>query len=357
MISDDMITDTFKLTIAFIISSSTSYAFVTKLSRCARDLKSMYFNANHIWPSADFFQKLGVTDCEGKPVHGKERRLGQCLEFPEIVGEQIDKALDARYDTHDDVALRVIDMGCGRGYVTFSLHSYLSHKYLKSMSRVNSVQTQGIDRGPLTLDNDKIARELGKDFDSLSFVEGKIGKKKNNLFDTDHDSDKSSIMDVLVALHVCDTSTDDAIWFGITRNVDMMILAPCCQQQLRPQIDRYASSIEKQYNNPLNDVLRHEEYRKLHAEMLTDAMRANMLEVAGYNVRIFAKKDVAKNVLIIAVRRQDDADEELVNKQSTLVSTAMMYGIKKHRLATLMGIQLDNNKRASAKALPRMPRI
>ncbi|KAL3780023.1 hypothetical protein HJC23_011819 [Cyclotella cryptica] len=145
-----------------------------------------------ISPTSLFLQKLGVTDSNGKPVHGMSSKLRQCQKFVEIVGKLIDDSVVASSRgslNHQEgivhpTAVRVIDMGCGRGYLTFSLHSYLCSKYLSSTRRkIVSVQTQGIDRRPkLIQEINGIAHDLGGEFNSLNFIEGTIENTQPDLF-------------------------------------------------------------------------------------------------------------------------------------------------------------------------------
>ena len=113
---------------------------------------------NHfLSPSAEFFQKLGVSNADGKPVNGMASKLRQCQKFVEIVGNLVDGA--SSYSPPSGI--RVIDMGCGRGYLTFSLHSYLCSKF--GASDTIKVETQGIDRRPMLIEEiNGIASDLGR---------------------------------------------------------------------------------------------------------------------------------------------------------------------------------------------------
>lgn len=276
-------------------------------------------------------------------------KLKQCQKFVEIVGNLVDNYVTT--SSSNQTTARVTDMGCGRGYLTFSLHSYLTTKYLSvENARISSVSTQGIDRRPkLIQEINGIARDLGGHFNSLAFIEGTIGSTEDNLLQNGirHDPESPSL-DILIALHACDTATDDAIWYGITRDADIIVTAPCCQHELRSQIDRHASMLSKQSNCPLNEILRHAIYRERHTEIVTDTMRAQLLEIAGYDTQVFefiGGEHTAKNVMITAVKRRDQSDKvkHLEDKRRKFVELANMYGIKRQRLATLMGESIDVN--------------
>ncbi|KAL7431512.1 hypothetical protein ACHAXH_007621 [Discostella pseudostelligera] len=285
-------------------------------------------------PSSNFFQKLGVSNADGKPLAGMSSKLRQCQKFVEIVGSLVDNGITPS-------GIRVIDMGCGRGYLTFSLHSYLSNKFGKMQDKnMVGVETQGIDRRPKLINEvNGIARGLGGEFTTLTFVEGSIESAPNNLFEHDRIPDGESTLDILIALHACDTATDDALWFAIARDVDIIVTAPCCQHELRPQIDRYAAANPDQ---PLSNILRHAIYRERATETVTDAMRAILLEIAGYETNVFefiGGEHTAKNVMITAtkIKNRETKDEKWLQlRRQRLIDLAELYGVKYQRLAILM---------------------
>ncbi|KAL3760914.1 hypothetical protein ACHAWU_009593 [Discostella pseudostelligera] len=283
-------------------------------------------------PSSKFFQKLGVSNADGKPLAGMSSKLRQCQKFVEIVGSLVDNGITPS-------RIRVIDMGCGRGYLTFSLHSYLSNKFgLMQDNNMIGVETQGIDRRPKLINEvNGIARDLGGEFATLNFVEGSIECAPNNLFENDRITDSESTLDILIALHACDTATDDALWFAIARNVDIIVTAPCCQHELRPQIDKHAAANPDQ---PLSNILRHAIYRERATETVTDAMRAILLEIAGYETNVFefvGGEHTAKNVMITATKIKFRKTKGWLQvRRQRLIDLAELYGIKYQRLAMLM---------------------
>lgn len=305
-------------------------------------------------PSSLFLQKLGVTNTDGKPVNGMSSKLKQCQKFVEIVGSLVDNYVSI--SSSNQTPVQVTDMGCGRGYLTFSLHSYLSTKYLSvGDTRISSVSTKGIDRRPkLIQEINGIARDLGGHFNSLDFIEGTIGSAEDNLLQNSISPDP---LDILIALHACDTATDDAIWYGISRNADIIVTAPCCQHELRSQIDEHSSMLSKHSKSPLNEILRHAIYRERHTEIVTDAMRAQLLEIVGYDTQVFefiGGEHTAKNVMITAVKRRNHSnnDKHLGDKRRKFVDLAKMYGIKRQRLATLMGESITVNDVKTSSGMP-----
>lgn len=304
---------------------------------------------------ADFLQALGVTDAKGKPKRAMASKLRQCQKFVEIVGNLVDRA-----DTTSsaiDQPITVLDMGCGRGYLTFSLHSYLQDKY-------KTVKSVGIDMRPkLVSEINSIAQSLGNNFRGLTFEEGSIENVMMDNNNNSNDSKETSSLDVLIALHACDTATDDALWSGISRQADIIVVAPCCHKQLRPQINFHLSSSKESNSHPLGDILRHNVYRERHAEMVTDSMRALLLELTGYQVQVFefiGGEHTAKNCMITAVRTgKTGTNQDKI--RSRLQELASLHGIGQQKLAQWMGEALledgdeDATKNSSKKGPKGMP--
>jgi SAM-dependent methyltransferase len=250
----------------------------------------------------------------------------------EIVSSLVEKTVPEKVDH----TFSILDMGCGRGYLTFSLHYYLAEKYGGS-----KVKTMGIDVRPkLIAEMSTIARSLGGSFSSLKFEEGTIQQIVHQAatLQSDSASRKTSTefphVEILVALHACDTATDDALYAGILRNAGIIVVAPCCHKELRPQLDAHASSQDP--------ILKHAIYRERMAETLTDSLRALLLELAGYKVQVFefiGGEHTAKNVMITAVKSSHKTGT-LPDLEGRIRSLAGDYGICAHKLAQWMGIGL-----------------
>lgn len=279
-------------------------------------------------PSALFFQKLGITDGEGKPKVARKSKLRQTQKFVEIVSRLVDES----GITDSSKSIHTVDMGCGRGYLTFALHSLLFDKY-----KGINVQSRGIDVRPkLMKEVDDIARDLGSDFDGLHFTTGTIESAE-----LDHD------LDVLIALHACDTATDDSLFYGIKKSANIIVTAPCCHKQVRMYLDAH---VAKDTDHPYADVLRHNIYKERIAETVTDSIRALLLELADYDVQVFefiGGEHTSKNVMITGVkRRKSRTESEKEALRSRLKSLCELHGIKKQKFADLMNepIIFDNDK-------------
>jgi hypothetical protein len=140
-------------------------------------------------------------------------------------------------------------------------------------------------------------------------------------------------LDVLIALHACDTATDDAIARGVKADAALIVVAPCCQKELRAQL--HPAPV-------LAPALRHGIFQERHAEFATDALRGLLLEWAGYETKVFefiSTEHTAKNVMIAATKRRGLArSEEAAGKVREL---AAFYGVTHQALARQLGLELQ----------------
>lgn len=217
--------------------------------------------------------------------------------------------------------LTVVDMGCGKGYLTFAV-SQLLEQLLFPGSRVVGIEA----RPELVEECNRVAQKCG--FAHLHFQAGSIA------------STELDAADALIALHACNTATDDALARGIGAGARLLVVSPCCHQELRPQLIPPAV---------LESSLRHGILLEREAEFVTDALRAALLEWAGYDTKVFefiSTEHTAKNLMIAAVkRRQRGNREELAANVRHL---AAFYGVREQRLATLLSFELAGETPAAA---------
>lgn len=255
-----------------------------------------------IEPDPRWLAALGVTGPAGRPTRGMEGKLRQIHRFVEV--------LDHLLDGVPSPGLRVVDLGCGRGTLTFATWQYLRDRGWRDAEVV------GIELRPaLAAKAEGAARSLGAA--GLSFRAGSIAE-------TD-----LGRPDVVVALHACDTATDDALARGIEAGARLLLAAPCCHKEVRPQLAAPAA---------LGPVLRHGILRTREAEIATDALRAALLEVAGYDARVFefvSTEHTDKNLMIAAVRRPAPVEGALDRARAL----AAFYGIGHQRLADRLGLR------------------
>jgi hypothetical protein len=254
---------------------------------------------------APFFRGLEVTNAAGKPRPGMADKLRQIQRFVEILGHLVDTS-----PVRDARNVRVSDLGAGKGYLTFAAHEFFRRRGV--IAEVTGLEM----RKELVRASEELARKL--DCEGLHFVCGTIGK-----------SSGSSDIDVLIALHACDTATDDALHFGIRSGAMLMLVSPCCHKELRGQL---ASP------PVLQDVLKHGILMEHQAEMLTDAVRALLLEIHGYDTRVFefiSTEHTAKNLMISAVKRRAPPDSAALRLR--LRELLGFFEIREQRLARLLG--------------------
>jgi len=210
---------------------------------------------------------------------------------------------------------RVVDMGSGKGYLTFALYDYLVNT-LKIEAQVRGVEY----REDLVDLCNGIAAE--SDFSGLSFVQGAIES-----YDTGE-------IDLLIALHACDTATDDAIYKGIRANAELIVVAPCCHKQIRREIEKGKAK------NELEFLTKYGIFLERQAEMVTDGLRALILEYFGYKTKIFefiSDVHTPKNVLIVGVRAKQQAyNKNLILEK--IKQTKEYFGITYHHLEKLLGM-------------------
>ena len=260
-------------------------------------------------PDRPFLRELGVTDAQHQLVPAMSRKWKQINKFVEV----FDGALAAsplRRPGADAVPIRVADFGSGKGYLTFAVHDHLRHTLGLADARVTGVEL----RQDLVTLCRQVVRRL--DLEGLDFDEGDVR------------SYAPAPIDVMIALHACDTATDHAIHFGVRAGASIILCSPCCHKQIRPQLLS---------PHPLRPILQHGVHLGQEAEMLTDGLRALLLEAAGYDTQVFefiSLEHTNKNKMILAVKRArpGPADEVL----GQIRDIKAFYGIREHCLETLL---------------------
>jgi len=257
---------------------------------------------------AGWLKELGVTSEDGAVKAGMEAKYRQIHRFVELFQPLLaDTGLPA------DAPLEVVDMGCGKAYLTFAICDHLSG------SRTGRLTVTGVEaRGELVTVCRDVAERCG--FEELRFQAGDIA---------------SVVMPeggVLLALHACDTATDESLAKGVLANAVLLVVSPCCHQEVRPQLT--ASPV-------LAEPLRHGIFRERQAEFATDALRAALLEWAGYDTRVFefvSTEHTGKNLMIAGVRSRRPKDRDAAAK--VVRDLAAFYGIRRQRLAERLGFPL-----------------
>ena len=190
--------------------------------------------------------------------------------------------------------LRILDMGSGKGYLTFALAKYV----------VDTLQLQasitGIEMRPDLVElGNRIAKKYKMPY--LNFVEATI------------QTTKAEDCSMLIALHACDTATDDAIFYGIQQQAELIVVAPCCHKEMRRQMEKSNQPVE------LHPICKHGIFLERQAEMVTDGLRSLILEYCGYSTKVFqfiSDAHTPKNVMIVAEKKsKTDAQKQEILKK------------------------------------------
>ena len=260
---------------------------------------------NRIVEDAPFLRLLGVFSNEGKLKSDKQDKFVQINKYLEFFSQSITSS-----ELKDDFS--VIDMGSGKGYLTFAMYDYLT-RILGKKAAVKGIEYR---QDMVDLCNN-LAQKA--DFVGLSFVQGTIENAE-----TQGDN-------VLIALHACDTATDEAIFKGINANAKIIMVAPCCHKQIRKQI------------NPQDELRLLAKFGILEerlSESLTDLIRALILEAYGYQTKVFEfinSEHTPKNLMISAVYKGID-EKRKIEKLNEVMALKSRFGIEFHYLEKLLEI-------------------
>ena len=239
--------------------------------------------------NAKYFHLLGITTSDGKVKADRYDKFRQVDKFIEIA-DSLYRSSDLK-DIKEQNEIKITDMGSGKSYMTFALYDYFANTLAKK------VEMKGIEqKEDLVKLSNWISDE--SEFKGLKFESGTIEKLKEGK------------TDIVVALHACDTATDDAIIKAIEADAEIIILAPCCQKYVRKQLV---------IPENMKGIYRHGILEERLAVTLTDGLRALLLEYYGYETKVFefiSSEHTAKNTMITAVRNMSmkERPEEKLNE-------------------------------------------
>jgi hypothetical protein len=254
--------------------------------------------------SRPFLTDLGVTNNQHQLIPAMARKWKQINKFIEVFSHALQESPLAL-----DQPIHAVDFGSGKGYLTFALHDYL--------------------RNSLGLDAQVRGVELREDMVQLcNSAAGKLEQPGLLFQHGDVRTYTPEQIDVMIALHACDVATDYAIHLGIRSNAAIIMCSPCCHKQIRPQIHTPAI---------LKPMLNYGVHLGQEAEMVTDSLRALLLEACGYSTKVFefvSLEHTNKNKMILAVRRAEPVDPaEMMEKISAIKA---FYGIQEQCLESLL---------------------
>ncbi|MDG4476971.1 class I SAM-dependent methyltransferase [Thiovibrio frasassiensis] len=254
--------------------------------------------------TSPFLRELGVTNQQHQLLPSMARKWKQINKFIEVLDHAIVAA-----KLKEKKRLRVVDFGSGKGYLTFAMEEYL-RAGLGLKPSVTGVEL----REDLVNLCSKAARKLK--LDDLSFAQGDIR------------SFPPESIDIIIALHACDMATDYAIHLGVRSGASIIMCAPCCHKQIRPQM-----------TSPplLKPMLKHGIHLGQEAEMVTDSLRALLLEASGYETQIFefvSLEHTSKNKMILGVKTGDVSKQ--AERLEQIREIKAFYGIREHCLESLL---------------------
>lgn len=247
-------------------------------------------------PNDRFLIAVGISDEAGRVKPSKFDKYRQIDEFVRIFATTVERAIEHGQleEPTQSAPLRIVDLGCGHAYLTFAVVSWIHHH------RGWPVQVAGVDRRADSVKrNQELSEHLG--VLGMNFLVGDIA---------DSTAFEGLQVSVVLALHACDTATDDALAWAVRRKVPVVLAAPCCHHDVQRQLQSAPQ--------PYGLVARHDLLRERFADVLTDGIRAALLRQQGYRVEVFefvGGEHTPRNVMIRAVLTgavpSADVDEEL----------------------------------------------
>jgi hypothetical protein len=255
-------------------------------------------------PGRQFLGALGITNEEHAVLPSMSRKWKQINKFVEV----FDRAFTSSHLSGSE-RVRLVDFGSGKGYLTFAVHDYLETS--------------------LGVEADVTGIEIRKDLvDLCNGVSDALGTAGLRFRQGDISDYDPKATDVMIALHACDVATDLAIHMGIRSGAQIVMCAPCCHKQIRPQIKLPVV---------LQPMLQFGVHLGQEAEMVTDALRAMLLELNGYRAQIFefiSMEHTSKNKMLLAVKHGGAVDRPHI--EAKIHAMKEFYGIKEHYLETLL---------------------
>jgi SAM-dependent methyltransferase len=227
-----------------------------------------------------FLREVGISDASGQIKPSKSDKYRQVEEFLRLLAPTLTNAIEAGHinQPSSSAPLTIVDLGCGHAYLTFAAHQYLR-------SAGMNVKVIGIDVRTASRDrNNEIATRLG--------ITSSIEFRAEEIADT-----SLAQADVAIALHACDTATDDAIAWAVKANAKLMMIAPCCHHDIQSQLSESPE--------PWSLITRYGIMRERLGDLLTDSLRMQILKLRGYRVEaieFIGGEHTPRNLMIRAVK-------------------------------------------------------
>ena len=289
-------------TLSLRISKKGVPFFSRSKNALTRDLNHDRSKKRLLDPADPFLREVGIADAQGSIKPSKMDKYKQVEEFLRLLIPTLNDAISAGHINKPSASkpLRVVDLGCGHAYLTFAAHQYLKSEGIP-------VEVIGIDVRTASRDrNNAIAQSLG--------IESSISFHAEEIADTSVNQ-----ADVAIALHACDTATDDAIAWAVNRHVPLTLFAPCCHHDIQAQM--------KVSPEPWSLVTRHGIMRERLGDLITDSLRIQLMKLHGYRVEaieFIGGEHTPRNLMIRAVKTGATADRDEVERYESMIS---LWGI------------------------------
>ena len=248
--------------------------------------------------SDPFLIAVGISDAKGDVKPSKSDKYMQVEEFLRILAPTLAGAISAGHidQPTESKPLTIVDLGCGHAYLTFAAHQYLRSQGIP-------VKVIGIDIRPAARDrNNEIASQLG--------ISSSIEFRAEEIADT-----TLTTADVAIALHACDTATDDAIAWAINSDAKLALIAPCCHHDIQAQMNEIPE--------PWSLITRNGIMKERLGDLLTDALRMQIMKLRGYRVEAIefvGGEHTPRNLMIRAVKTGAPADKNEEGKYEQMLS-------------------------------------
>lgn len=238
-----------------------------------------------------FLISLGIMTPEGKVINSRYDKFKQINRFLEYIDDILPSVMEQKKS--ESHPLKIADFGCGKSYLTFAVHYFLTQ--IKKID----CRIVGLD---LKKDVIEHCNKLAKDFgcEGLIFKTGDIAEYS--------DSEPEHNPDIIITLHACDTATDYALKYAVEKNAKAILSVPCCQHEINQQLEKNKKLLSQSEANVLAPVFKYGLLRERVSALLTDSLRADYLERCGYKVDVMEFIDMnhtPKNILLRAVRKQN----------------------------------------------------
>jgi SAM-dependent methyltransferase len=327
-------------------------------------------------PDDPFLIAVGVSSKDGKSIKANRRdKYKQVEEFVKLVEFAVSDAVSSGSNElnwpTETRPVRLVDLGCGNAYLTFGAYAHLTRAHLKNVddekSEKNDAQKKknqifmevvGVDVKRQSREtNSRVAVDMGWE-NNCVFVEGTIAEAEVT-FPTPRAEDggnasrnnpsSASVVDVVLALHACDTATDEALVRAVKWRAPLTLVAPCCHHDLQVRLKEHTKRAEngvQTSHNGQGPLMKHGILRERMGDVLTDAFRAHVMRLLGHRVDVtewIGGEHTPRNTMIKAVRTGGGASKQTWREYDAMVAE---WGVTP-RLAEMLRDELAEARAAA----------